>query len=103
MDLLVVLLVVLPPIDWVVALILTNVSHRHPNILTLRERAIAAIVCAIVASIAGALAWARLGLWAITGEDALTLIAVSLVLVSVPNVYWLALLLARRFRIEDER
>ena len=102
MDFLVVLLVVLPPLDWAVALILTGVSRRHPEILTLRERAIAAVVCATAASIAGVLAWSRLGFWEISGRDALLLIAFALTLVSLPALYWLALLVTGHFRIGDK-
>jgi hypothetical protein len=101
-DALVVLLVILPPIDWLVAIIIGHASRRHPHILVLRERAIAAVVAAIVASIAGLLAWSRLGFFDVTGDTALTMLAFGLVLASVPSLYWLSLLITGRFHIGGE-
>lgn len=98
-DVLVWLLILLPPIDWMAALILGSLTLRYPHVLTLRERAVAAAIIACVASIAGVLAWSRLGFLAVSGETALFLLAGSLTLVSLPSVLWLLLLATGRFAI----
>lgn len=101
-DFLVVLLVILPPIDWLAVVFLGHASRRHPQILVLKERTVASVVTAIVASIAGLLAWARLGFLSIRGEDALFILAATLVLASVPSLYWLTLLATGRFHVGGE-
>ena len=101
-DALVVLLVILPPIDWLVAVLIGHASRRHPHVLVLRERAVAAVVAAVVATIAGALAWARLGFLSVNGDDALAMLAFGLVLASVPSLYWLLLLITGRFHVGGE-
>lgn len=97
LDAIAVLLLLLPPIDWAVALLLVNVSHSHPNVVTLRERALAAVICAVAATAAGLLAWVRLGAFALPTGGALALIAFVLILSSVPSLYWGWLLVSGRF------
>jgi hypothetical protein len=99
-DVLAVVLLVLPPIDWLVAVRLVTISREHPDILTLRERSWAAVICAIVATTAGVLAWARLGIIQLPSGSAVILIALGLVLASVPSLYWGWLLVTGRFRGE---
>lgn len=98
MDILVILLVVLPPLDWAAAMILGVLAIRHPHVVTLRERAVAAGVLAVAASAAGVLAWARLGLVDIERDVATVIISLVLVAISAPAIYWLALLLSGGFR-----
>lgn len=97
LNVLAVLLIVLPVTDWAVWLILYTVSRQNPSILTLRERAIAALLCAIVASIAAGLAWSRFGVVVVPNSVAIILLALGLVIASVPSLYWLWLLLTGRF------
>jgi hypothetical protein len=101
-DLLIIALVLLPPFDWAVALILGWLTVRYPDILTLKERAITAWIIAIVSTVAALLAWARLGNVTIANDAAILLLAIALILVSVPSVFWLMLLLTGRFRLPPE-
>lgn len=102
-DALAVLLIVLIPFNWFVAIVLMYTSHQYPQILSLKERSYAAVICAIVATIAGALAWARLGVLDISGSAALAMIALGLILVSVPQLYWLWLLVTGRWKVGGRR
>lgn len=101
-DALVWLLVLLPPVDWLAALILGNLALRYPHILTLRERAIASAIVAVVATGAGVLAWAKLGLIVVPGNAAIFILALILTLVSLPSVIWLGMLATGRFRIPED-
>ena len=98
-DALALLLILLVPLDWFVAGLLVYVAKMHPSLLALRERAVASVICAIVATIAGVLGWARLGVVNIPSGSGLVLIAVGLVLVSLPSLYWLFLLATGRWRL----
>ena len=98
-DALAVLLILLIPFNWFVALLLAYISRKYPHILSLKERAVAAVICAIVATLAGVLAWSRLGVIDVSGSLALVLIATGLILVSVPQLYWLFLLVTGRWRV----
>jgi hypothetical protein len=102
-DALVVLLLVLPPADWIVAGILVYSSRKNPSIVTLKERAVVGVILAGVASIAWLLAGVRQGFVFIDNDTAVTLLALCLVAVSLPAVYWLALLVTGRFRMDNER
>ena len=102
MTLLVWMLILIPPIDWIVATILTWLSIRYPGILTLRERAITAWILAFVATVAGFLGLVRIGAFAITNDLAIALLAGSLLLVSLPAIYWLLLLALGRFRMPHD-
>jgi ABC-type uncharacterized transport system permease subunit len=101
-DVLVALLLVLPPFDIVVALRLWQLSRRNPGIVSLRERAVNAAALALAASCGGILAWSRVGVLRIGPDASLTLLALALVVVSVPALYWLGLLLSGRFREDRE-
>lgn len=99
MSVLLVLLVILPPIDWVVAiLLLTLWRMARPASVALRERAVAAAILSLIASIAGVLAWSEIANVDIDGQAAILGLAAALVLVSLPNLYWLGLLVTGRFR-----
>jgi len=97
-DVFVLLLVILPPLDWAAAMILGVLALRNPHVITLRERAFAAGVLAVAASAAGILAWARMGLVDIERDVATLILALILVAISAPALYWLALLLSGGFR-----
>jgi hypothetical protein len=98
-DVLAAVLLVLPVFDWAVAVILMWHAMRSPHILTLRERALAAVMLAFVATIAAFLAFVRFDVLVVPNEVALTLIGIALVAVSVPAMVWLFLLLTGRFRL----
>ena len=98
-DALAALLIVLPLFDWTVAAILGWLAVQNPKILTLRERAFAAVMLAFVATVAAVLAFARFGVLTMPNGVALTLIAIALVAVSVPAMVWLFLLVSGRFRL----
>lgn len=53
-----------------------------------------------MATIAGILGWVRLGALQIPNGAALFLIALGLILVSIPSLYWLYLLLSGRWRLD---
>jgi hypothetical protein len=101
-DALVILLILLPPVDWLAAIVLGRLAMRYPHVLTLRERAVAAAAIAFVASIAGLLAWSRIGFLSLSGNDALFLLALALTIVSLPSVVWLALLATGRFGLPGD-
>ena len=89
-------LIVLPFFDWLAAAILGSVSVLHPEIRTLRERAVAAVLLALAAT-AGAFVAARyLHLLDLTHDQATAVVVAVLVLPSVPALYWLALLATGR-------
>lgn len=98
-DALAALLLVLPLFDWTVAAILVWLAVHNPQILTLRERAFAAVMLAFVATVAAVLAFVRFGVFELSNGAALTLIALALVAVSVPAMVWLFLLVTGRFRL----
>lgn len=100
-DVLIAALIVLPAFDWMAAFILLHVAHRYPHVITLRERTVAAFMLAVVASIAGMLALVRFGVFEVTNMTMLTLLAVALILASLPNLFWIALLVTGRFRLPD--
>lgn len=98
-DILAWMLVVLPVFDWIVAGILVVMSMRNPEILTMGERAFAAVMLALVATLAAVLAFVRFGVLALPNGTALLLIAMALVAVSIPAMVWLFLLVTGRFRL----
>lgn len=101
-DVLVLVIVFLPPIDWAAALILSFLSREHPDILVLRERAIAALVVAIAASVAGVLGWAFFGIVELPAGSSLYVLAIILILISVPSLVWLLMLAAGRWKLDGE-
>ena len=98
-DALALLLILLVPFDWLVAGLLLYIARLHPSLLALRERAVASVVCAIAATIAGVLGWARLGVVTIPSGAGIYLITAVLILVSLPSLYWLFLLATGRWRL----
>jgi hypothetical protein len=96
-DWLVVLLIVVPAFPALTALILL----RHWNQLhspSLHERTLLAIRDWAVGSIAAALALSRLGFITLPREWSLPLLAIAMLLVSLPSAYWLALYYRGKFR-----
>jgi hypothetical protein len=96
-DWIVVLLVVVPAFPALTALILL----RHWNRLdspSLHERTLLAIRDWAVASIAASLALARLGFIHLPNGTALPMLAIAMLLVSLPSAYWLFLYFRGRFR-----
>lgn len=96
-DWMVALLIVVPAFPALTALILL----RHWNRLdspSLHERTLLALRDWGVASIAAALALSRLGFIHLPQELSLPLLAIAMLLVSLPSAYWLWLYYRGRFR-----
>ena len=96
-DWMVVLLLVAPAFPSLTALILLRHWHRFES-PSLHERTLLAIRDWAVASIASALAMARLGFISLPHGTALPLLAAAMLLVSLPSAYWLWLYFRGRFR-----
>ena len=94
-------IIILLPFDWVTAVILAWVSHQHPAILTLRERSVTAWIIALAGTIAAVLATVQFGVVSMRTQDALVLVALALVLMSLPSLLWLTMLVRGRFDIGE--
>lgn len=97
-DWLVVLLIVAPlfPALLVSVLVYRRVwTFRSPS---LRERALLGLRDWVVASIAALLALTRLGFLSLPPHAALPLLAIAMLLVSLPSAYWLLLYFRGGFR-----
>lgn len=81
-----------PVVNWLAFGILAWVWIQHRDILTLRERTIAAFILALCAT-GGALlgAW-RLDLVELPRDSGLPILAAILVGLNIPGLYWLLLL-----------
>ena len=96
-DWLVVMLIVAPAFPTLTAVILL----RHWNTTespSLHERTLLAIRDSLVAGIAAALAMSRLGFIDLPNGSALPMLAIAMLLVSLPSAYWLWLYWRGRFR-----
>ena len=93
----VVLLVVVPAFPALTALILLRHWHQLES-PSLHERTLLAIRDWAVASIAAALALSRLGFIELPNGIGLPLLAIAMLLVSVPSAYWLWLYFRGQFR-----
>jgi hypothetical protein len=91
------LLIALCVLDWVVTGVLVSAALRLPE-AALEERAATSVVLSVAATAAAGLGAFRLGLVTFSPEVRLFLIVAVLVLVSVPQFVWLALLFLGRFR-----
>jgi hypothetical protein len=95
-DWLAVVLIVAPVLPLTAAfLLLRHWPERSP---ALHERAILAVRDWVVASLAAILGMSRLDLIALPNGSALILIAVAMLLVSLPSAYWLILYYRGAFR-----
>ncbi len=92
------LLVIVPIFPAVASVIL--VRHWHTDSPSLRERTVLAIRDWLVASIAAFLALARFDILEPPDGWALPLLAISLLLVGLPSVYWLWLFWSGHFHGE---
>lgn len=88
-----------PLSDWTATYILFRASKKveHESI-ALMERAKIATILAIVTTLNSILAMNRLFNWHLPEVVVLSILSTALVLVSVPNLYWLSLYLRNRFR-----
>lgn len=82
-------LLIVPPIDWTVFYFLQK-AYRKTNGkgIALKERAVVAGILACATTINAALAAFRLLGIRVPPEVGITLLLASLVLVSLPNLYW---------------
>ena len=101
-DVLVWLLIILPPVDWLAAAVIGSVSRKHPHILSLRERAGVAIAIAVAASLGGVGAWVYLEFIDLPTDALILVIALALAIVSLPSVVWMVMLLTGRFRLPED-
>lgn len=90
------LLIALGAVNWMCTSVLVYQAWRH-RWPALVERAVAAVVLAVVGGVAAMLGFNRLGLLPMPGNMAILVLAVILVLVSVPSVVWTAFYLTGRF------
>lgn len=88
-DALVVVIIVLPILDWVVATILVLAAFHTPRSTALTERAVSAVVLAGAATLAAGLGWLRLTETRVPSEVALYILAAILLGVSIPAAVWL--------------
>lgn len=96
------ILLVLPIFDWTAVYILrkTRISAEQdgkPHI-ALRERSLMAKVLATAVSLNAALAIIRIWHPSLPPWIPILILCVSLVLVSVPNLYWLSLYASNKFK-----
>lgn len=91
------ILLALPIIDWTASIILHRASSTTHNI-ALKERARMATVLAIATTLNGVIALNRIAQLHFDSFIIIVILSVSLILVSVPNMYWLSLYLRSRFR-----
>lgn len=93
------ILFIVPIFDWTASVILHRASKLadHENI-ALHERAKIAIILAVVTSLNAILASFRLFDLHVPPEGAVLILSASLILVSVPNLYWLSLYYRNRLR-----
>ena len=93
-----------PLLSWVVALILIRASRRAPAIHALKERAILALILALVGTAFVAVVFnveAGWPLWSDNTGRVLVRIGFAILLV-IPNVYWLWLYLTKGFRDSED-
>jgi hypothetical protein len=95
-DWLAVVLIAAPILPLTAAFLLLR--HWPERSTALHERAILAIRDWVVASLAAILAMARLDFFTLPNGTALVLIAVAMLLVSIPSAYWVFLYATGRFR-----
>lgn len=95
-------LVLAPLFDWTVAVFLGVAMYRRPDLLTLRERFVAAIVLAVIASIAAFLVGVRREIVVVDNGAAIILLYVAMLLASVPSAVFLFLVVSGRFRFPSD-
>lgn len=94
-----VILLVLPLADWTATIILHRASKKvqTPN-LALKERTRMALVLALASTLNGFLASVVIFQLRPGAELFTVILAISLILGSVPNLYWLFLYYSNRFK-----
>lgn len=83
-------LLIAPPIDYTVAYLLYRASRRAPDGkgIAIRERATVAILLATATTINAVIALLRLFHIGLAANTAVLLLAISLTLVTLPNIVW---------------
>ena len=92
-----VVVLILVPFNWAVAIVLVRLNHGVPNLPTLRSRAFAQVVLAFGATISGFFGAIRLLHLTIWPDVTTALLAIALVVLSVPAVNWAFLYLSGSF------
>lgn len=94
-----ILLILLPVFDWIATFILHRASsYASPENIALKERAKMAAVLATATTINGFLSVNRIAQLNVENHLAIVLLTISLILISVPNMYWLSLYFRNRLR-----
>jgi putative Mn2+ efflux pump MntP len=92
-----VILILLPISDWTATFILQNAAKKNNNI-ALKERRNVAAILAIAVSLNAVLGAVRVTESHIHPFLAILILSTSLILVSVPNLYWLSLFIRDKLR-----
>lgn len=94
-------LICLPFFDWTASIILHRAAKKAGDKgIAVHERARMATVLAIATSINGLLGVNRVFVLGLAQPVTLILLSIALILISVPNIYWL--ILYRRHRIKKD-
>ncbi len=91
------LLIALAAVDWILTGVIYINARRYVE-PALTERAVTSVILSTIATIAAVLGAVRLGFLSLDNDVALGLLALSLILVSAPQVIWSISLAAGRFR-----
>lgn len=83
------LLFLLPVPGWVATLILLAAAMRKPRIAALTERAVAAVVLSGAASLVAFLGSARLARRPVDPDEAVIILAIVCLAISIPSLIWL--------------
>jgi len=84
-------LLILPVIDWTAVHIIREAAKQAPNNIAIKERMFTAGVLALASSLNGFLALIRLFDLHPGSQVAILILSASLILGSLPNMYWLSL------------
>jgi hypothetical protein len=85
------ILLVLPIVDWTAVHVIRQAAKQAPNNIAIKERLFTAGVLALASSLNGFLAMIRLLDLHPGSQVAILILSASLILGSLPNIYWLSL------------
>lgn len=91
-------ILIAPGINWITVAILGYVWWGHRDVQTLTERFVTATILALLSTTAAFLGADRLGIIDLPDGSGIAILAVVLIGLTAPNLYWLTLLLAGGLR-----
>ena len=97
LDALAAILLLLVPFNWAVSVFLLVLNHRAPNLPTLKSRAFSQVILAVGATIAGFFGAIRLLNLTIWPNVTTVLLAVALLVLSLPAINWAVIYLSDGF------